>query len=152
MTVTGETRVGVEENLPLLQTLDDAWNSRDWETFRKRHSRDTAVYWPAQPEPTRGVDNHEAECIEFCQAFPDNHVDNRPYKVMFGQGDWTCSIARFTGTMTGPMKGMDGSVIPPTNKCFEIEFCTVAHWKDGEIIEERLFYDVIGMLKQIGVM
>jgi ketosteroid isomerase-like protein len=152
MTVTREMQVGVEENMQLLQTLDDAWNSRDWDTFRKRHSRDTAVYWPGQPEPTRGADNHEAECIEFCRAFPDNHVDNRPYKVMFGQGDWTCSIARFTGTMTGPMKGMDGSVIPPTNKSFEIEFCTVAHWKDGEIIEERLFYDVIGMLKQIGVM
>jgi ketosteroid isomerase-like protein len=152
MTVTREMQVGVEENMQLLQTLDDAWNSRDWDTFRKRHSQDTAVYWPGQPEPTRGVDNHEAECIEFCRAFPDNHVDNRPYKVMFGQGDWTCSIARFTGTMTGPMKGMDGSVIPPTNKSFEVEFCTVAHWKDGEIIEERLFYDVIGMLKQIGVM
>jgi ketosteroid isomerase-like protein len=152
MTVTGEMQVVVEENMELLQTLDDAWNSRDWETFRKRHSRDTAVYWPGQPEPTRGVDNHEAECVEFCRAFPDNHIDNRPYKVMFGQGDWTCSIARFTGTMTGPMKGMDGSMIPPTNKSFEIEFCTVAHWKDGEIIEERLFYDVIGMLKQIGVM
>jgi ketosteroid isomerase-like protein len=152
MTVTGEMQAGVAENMQLLQTLDDAWNNRDWDAFRKRHSRDTAVYWPGQPEPTRGVDNHEDECVEFCKAFPDNHIDNRPYKVLFGQGDWTCSIARFTGTMKGPMKGMDGSMIPPTNKSFEIEFCTVAHWKDGEIVEERLFYDMLGMLKQIGVM
>jgi hypothetical protein len=34
----------------------------------------------------------------------------------------------------------------------ELEFCTVAHWKDGEIVEEKLFYDLVGLLPQIGVM
>jgi hypothetical protein len=29
---------------------------------------------------------------------------------------------------------------------------TVAHWKNGEIVEEKLFYDLVGLLKQIGVM
>ena len=140
--------MSAEENMRLMQTLDDAWNSRDWETFSQRHSEETAVYWPGQPEPTRGVRNHKSEAIEFFKTFPDNHIDNRPYKVLFGQGNWTCSIARFTGTM----KGLDGKEIPPTNKSFEIEFCTVAHWKDGKIIEEKLFYDLVGMLKQIGVM
>jgi ketosteroid isomerase-like protein len=152
MSVTEEMELGVKENMELMQTLDDAWNNQDWETFSERHAQDTAVYWPGQPEPTRGVDNHKAECTEFFKTFPDNHIDNRPYKVFFGQGDWTCSVARFTGTMAGPMKGMDGKMIPPTNKSFEIEFCTVAHWKDGEIVEEKLFYDLVGMLKQIGVM
>jgi hypothetical protein len=42
--------------------------------------------------------------------------------------------------------------IAPTNKKFHIEFCTVARWKNGEIIEEKLFYDLVGLLKQIGVM
>ena len=64
----------------------------------------------------------------------------------------TCSIAHFTGTMKGPMKGFDGKTIEPTNKKFDIDFCTVAKWKDGEIVEEKLFYDVVGMMKQIGVM
>ncbi len=54
--------------------------------------------------------------------------------------------------MKGPMKGPDGKEIPPTNKSFEVEFCTVAHWKDGEITEEKLFYDQVGLMKQIGVM
>ena len=79
-------------------------------------------------------------------------MSQRPYKVLFGQGDWTCSVARFTGTMRGPLTGRDGKTIPPTNQSFEIEFCTVAHWKEGEIVEERLFYDLLGMLQQIGVM
>jgi hypothetical protein len=71
--------------------------------------------------------------------------------VFIEQGDWTCSIAKFTGTMKGPMQGPKGEVIPPTNKSFEVEFCTVAHWVNGEIVEENLFYDLVGFMKQIGL-
>jgi ketosteroid isomerase-like protein len=84
--------------------------------------------------------------------FPDNYVGNNPYKILFGEDDYPCSVAEFTGTMKGPMKGADGKAIKPTNKKFKFEFCTVAHWKNGEILEERLFYDVVGMMKQLGLM
>jgi len=29
---------------------------------------------------------------------------------------------------------------------------TVARWKDGQIVEENLFYDQVGFLRQIGVL
>lgn len=142
----------VERNLELMRTLDDAWNGQDWAVFRSRHAEDTQVFWPGQPEPTKGRDNHEAEAKEFFKTFPDNHLVNNPYKVMFGQGDYTCTIADFTGTMKGPMRTASGKVIPPTNKSFHVEFCTVAHWsQEGEILEERLFYDLVGLLKQLGL-
>ncbi|HZY72914.1 MAG TPA: ester cyclase [Edaphobacter sp.] len=139
-------------NLELMRTLDDSWNAQDWDTFEKRHAKDTVVFWPGQADPTRSISKHRAESIEFFKTFPDNHLINHPYKVEIAQGDWTCTVADFTGTMTGPMKGSDGKIIPPTNKKFHVEFCTVAHWKDGEIVEEKLFYDLVGLLKQIGVM
>jgi hypothetical protein len=50
------------------------------------------------------------------------------------------------------MKGLDRKIIQHTNKKFYLEFCTVAHWKSGKILEERLFYDQLGMLKQIGAI
>ena len=137
----------VKENLELMKTLDDAWNSQNWEVFRKRHSEDTVVFWPGQPDPTKGLYNHEVESKEFFKTFPDNHIMNNPYKISFGEGDWTCSIADFTGTM----KGSSGKIIPPTNRSFKVEFCTVAHWKNGEIVAERLFYDLVGLMKQIGL-
>lgn len=140
-----------EGNLELMRTLDDAWNGQDWDTFEKRHSADTAVYWPGQPEATRGRANHKAESIEFFKTFPDNRLMNHPYKVEISQGDWTCTVADFTGTMKGPMKGPDGTMVPATNKTFHIDFCTVAHWVNGEIVEEKLFYDLVGLLRQIGV-
>jgi len=143
--------MSVEENMQLMQTLDDAWNAQDWVTYEKRHSEYTVVYWPGQPEPTTGRHPHRDESVEFFKTFPDNHIANRPYKIFFAQGDYTCSVADFTGTMKGPMKGPDGKMIPPTNKSFHVEFCTVAKWENGEIVEERLFYDLVGFMKQIGL-
>ena len=61
------------------------------------------------------------------------------------------SIARFTGTMKGPMIGPGAKEIPPTVKSFEVDFCTVARWDNGEIVEENLFYDVVGLMSQIGI-
>jgi len=140
-----------ERNKELMQTLDDAWNSQDLDTFASRHRDDVVVRWPGQPE-TRGVDAHRQEAIDFYRTFPDQHVGNRPYKMLIAQGEWTCSIARFTGTMTGPMKGPDGKDIAPTGKSFEVDFCTVARWdENGQIIEENLFYDLMTFMKQLGL-
>jgi ketosteroid isomerase-like protein len=140
-----------ERNMQLMQTLDDAWNAQDLATFNKRHRKEVVVRWPGKP-PTNGIDAHQQEAIDFFKAFPDQHLVNRPYRVFFANGDWTCSIAHFTGTMTGPMQGADGKVIPPTGKGFDVDFCTVAHWdNDGQIIEENLFYDLVTFMHQIGL-
>ncbi len=145
----------VKRNLELMKTLDDAWNAGPgsplWETFRKRHHENVAVYWPGGAPPTFGRHNHDLEAVEFFKTFPDNRLVNNPYKIFFGQGDYTCTVADFSGTMKGPMKSASG-IIPPTNKSFHIEFCTAAHWnQEGEITEERLFYDLVGLLRQIGL-
>lgn len=140
------------DNLELMKTLDDAWNNQDWAMFDRRHARDTEVFWPGQRDPTRGRDAHREESMAFFRMFPDNHLINNPYKIMIAQGDWTCTVADFTGTMRGPMTAPDGRLVQATNKSFRIDFCTVAHWVDREIVEEKLFYDLVGMLKQIGVM
>jgi hypothetical protein len=68
-------------NMQLMKTLDDAWNSKDWDTFEDHHGEDVAVFWPGQPEPTRGLHNHRLESIEFFKAFPNNHLVNNPYKI-----------------------------------------------------------------------
>jgi hypothetical protein len=142
--------LSVKEHMELMQTLDDAWNSRDWETFKKRHAKDVVVYWPGQLEPTKGREAHYKESVEFFKAF-DNKIANRPYKILFGQNDYTCSVADWTAIMVGPLKMPDGKTFEATHKIAMLEFCTVATWKDKEIIEERLFYDLSGMMRQLGV-
>jgi ketosteroid isomerase-like protein len=146
----GEQSVA-ERNRELMQTLDDAWNAQDLDTFAARHRDDVVVRWPGQPE-THGIKDHRQEAIDFFRTFPDQRLTNRPYKVLVAQGDWTCSVAHFTGTMTCAMKGADGKEIPPTGKSFDVDFCTVAKWdENGQIIEENLFYDLVTFMKQIGL-
>jgi hypothetical protein len=36
------------------------------------------------------------------------------------------------------------------NGVFDLEFCTVARWKNGEIVEEKLFYDQVDFMRQVG--
>jgi SnoaL-like polyketide cyclase len=140
-----------EQNMGLMQTLDDAWNAKDTEVFRQRHKPDVIVRWPGQPEPTVGIEDHVAESQAFWRTFPDQHLDNRPYRVFFAAGAWTCSIAHFTGTMTGPMQAPDGTEIPPTGRSFEVDFYTVAWWDEGQIVEENLMYDLVTFMKQLGL-
>ena len=134
-----------EQNTQRMQTLDDGWNAQDVDAVARFHKPDVVVYWPGQP-PTRGMDDHRAEALAFFKTFPDQHLDNRPYRTLFGSGDWTCSIAHFTGTMQGPMGDH-----PPTGKSFDVDFCTVAHWDNGQITQEYLFYDLVTFMKQIGL-
>ena len=143
--------MSAEENLELMQTLDDAWNAQDWDTYDRRHKPDVVVRWPGGQPATHGTKDHRAEGVAMFKTFPDNKVSNRPYKTLFASGDWTCSLARFTGTMTGPMVQANGTEIPPTGKPFEVDFCTVARWDNGQIVEENLFYDLVGLMSQLGL-
>ncbi len=136
------------ENMRRMQELDDAWNAQDGATLAKFHKPDVVVYWPGGNPPTRGMKDHAAEAEAFFKTFPDQHLDNRPYRVFFASGDWTCSIARFTGTMTGPMMMPDGTSIPRTGRSFDVDFYTVALWDNGQIVEENLMYDLVTFMKQ----
>jgi ketosteroid isomerase-like protein len=53
--------------------------------------------------------------------------------------------------MKSPMKRSDGRDIAPTNQSFDVDFCTVARWDDGRIVEENLFYDLVTFMRQTGL-
>jgi hypothetical protein len=97
-----------------MRTLDDAWNAGPnsplWETFKKCHNEHVVVYWPNQPLPTKGRQNHDADAKEFFKTF-DNKLINNPYKISLGQEDYTCTVADWIVSMKGPMKGPDGKTI-----------------------------------------
>jgi hypothetical protein len=144
--------LATETNAQRMQHLDDAWNGRDWDTFDSYHDHHSvAVHWPGQESPTLGGHDHRAEAIRFCNAFPDNRVHNQPYDILFGQGDFTCFVTRFTGTFTAPFELADGTTIQPTGKSFDVLYSTTAKWDNGKIVEEYLFYDNGTFLKQTGL-
>jgi hypothetical protein len=90
-----------EEDLQLLITLDDPGDSQEEDTFNHIQAENTVAYWPGQAFPARGRHDLRAEVI----------IDTDCYKVAFGQGDWTCTLARFIGTTNDSIKGLDGNII-----------------------------------------
>jgi ketosteroid isomerase-like protein len=90
------------KNLQNMKKLDDSWNAQDLETFSRYHTKDCIVRWPNQP-PTHGRDAHEQEAIAFLKNVPRSDLVNNTYKIMVAQGEWTCTLAEFSGTMKGPM-------------------------------------------------
>ena len=81
-----------QRNMELMQTLDDAWNDQDVKVFRERHKPDVVVRWPGTTTPTVGIEDHTKESIEFWKTFPNQHLDNRPYRIFFASGDFNGQI------------------------------------------------------------
>ena len=145
-------RLAPVTNLERMYVLDEAWNARDWDTFDAYHDQsEVLVYWPgSEGDPTRGGPDHRTESERFCAAFPDNKVKH-PYDILFGDGEYTAFVTRFTGTFTGPLELADGTVIEPTGKSFEVVFSTIARWRNGRIVEEYLKYDNALFMQQTGL-
>ena len=115
--------MSAEENMKLMRSWMMHGTHKIVSLLLSVTANNVIVPWPAQP-PTERIVAHRKEGEYFFKAFPDNYVANNPYKVLFGQDDWTCSIAEFTGTHKGQMMGLDGKTIEPTNKKFKVDFCT----------------------------
>ncbi|PUB27658.1 SnoaL-like polyketide cyclase [Promicromonospora sp. AC04] len=142
----------VAHNLQLMKEADDAFNARDYAGFLDHlHTQDVVVYQPNLAQPTHALEDHRAEVEWLVRAFPDLHVHNDLYELQFGQGDWTLALGRMTGTFTGEMTAPDGTVVPPTGKGFDIQFTTIARWRDGKIAEERILWDQSAISQQTGL-
>jgi len=137
--------------LDLMKRGDDAFNSRDWAAMDAVHHPDMSAHITGNPQTLHGRDAHAAAMQDFFRIFPDVHVQNDPYPVRFGSGDWTTVITRVTGTFTGEMVLPDGTVIPPTGKAFDVAFGTTARWEGDLLVEEAVFWDSAEQARQIGL-
>jgi predicted ester cyclase len=139
----------IEANLDIMRQVDQAWNDRDLETLGQFHA-ENGVFIFTIPE---GVDRagHLAEIEAFFTAFPD-HMIELPHQLLFGQGDMIVALSRSSGTHLGPFTLPDGRVIPPTGKTITLELVTFARVENGQFVEEKLVFDNLSFLQQLGVV
>jgi hypothetical protein len=88
---------------------------------------------------------------QFFNVFPDVHVDNDPYPLQFGGGDWITVISRVTGTFAGEMALPEGTVIPPTGKSFDVEFVQTVKFEGDLLVEIAAFWDSALQARQLGL-
>ncbi len=141
----------VAHMLALMKQGDDAFNRRNRAAMDAVHHPGMVAHITGNTEPIRGRDAHAAAMDAMFRAFPDVHVDNDPYPLQFGQGDWMTVVTTATGTFSGEMALPDGTVIPGTGKAFALTFSTTARWDGDQLVEEYVFWDSALMAQQIGL-
>ncbi|MEE9593762.1 MAG: ester cyclase [Thermoplasmata archaeon] len=140
--------MSVEENLRVDREAIAAFNARDWDLFDELHAESVIVYSSGNPEPSKGRAAHREEAQAYVTAFPDIQFEE---ERSFGQGEWVCDVYVATGTHTGPLEGPGGQALPATNKPLRLEFCGVTKFEGGKIAEEHNYFDLLGMMAQLGL-
>jgi len=69
----------------------------------------------------------------------------------FEQGDLFGDEWLFAGTHSGPFLLPDGSELPPTGKRVEIRGMELVQVRDGKIVVDNLYYDLLNALVQLGL-
>lgn len=126
-----------------------AFNDHDADAWADHYASDAVLYDPQYPEPKRGRAAVRKDIEDFYTAFPD--IQFRVVS-MVASGDQAAVQGVGAGTQDGPMEGPAG-VIPTTNKPVEIAFASFIRFNSpGQIVEERRYYDMAGMMMQLGLM
>ena len=69
-----------------------------------------------------------------------------------GLGDSFADEWTFTGTHTRPYPMPDGTVLAPTGRRVEIRGMEFVQVRDGKIVIDNLYWDIVGVMVQLGLI
>jgi len=118
-----------------------AWNARDFVTFRKLLAADYS-YIGADGKELKGPDAGVAAAQGFAAVFPDAQT-----KIISMYDSGYVSVGEFitTGTQTNAFMG-----IPATNKSITVQRCNIITVSNGLITSEHDYTNLLSVLLQIG--
>jgi predicted ester cyclase len=96
------------------------------------------------PVPAPGVEGFKMVIGLFRTAFPDIQIT---LEEEFAEGDKVSTRGYFTGTHTGDFQG-----IPATGKQVKVEYIDVWRVANGQLVENWVQMDQLGMMQQLGVI
>ena len=127
----------------------EALNRHDADAFAAFYAPDASIDDPQYPEPLKGHDAIRKDMADFMAAFPDLKFT---LKTAVESGDTVAFDGVGQGTHKGPMAGPTGE-IPATGRPVQIRFAAFLRVNDqGLIAEERRYFDMAGMMQQLGLM
>jgi steroid delta-isomerase-like uncharacterized protein len=131
--------------------LAKAINGHDLDALAKVYASDAVAYDPMYPEALRGRDAIKKDSADFFRAFPDLRFEIT--NIVEKDDGLGAGEVVMSGTHTGPLATPTGGEVPPTNKRIEIKGAAFVRLNgSGEIVEERRYYDVGTILRQLGIM
>lgn len=127
----------------------DSFNRHDSKELGSRYAASAVVDDPLCPESLQGADAIAKDYAEWFVGFPDSRLE---LASVLTNGTTFAAEAKMSGTHLGPMVGPTG-LVPATNKrvTANIAFCGDVDGQ-GRIAAERRYYDVAGILGQLGLL
>ena len=124
----------------------DSFNKRSKESFLDLHGESTVLYDPTLGS-LKGLLALDKMWTGLFSMFPDYQIRR---VRSFGQDDWVCLEVEESGTMKGPIHAGPRE-IPATGKTFKIPSSIICRVEEGRIGEVRIYFDVLGLMAQIGL-
>ena len=125
----------------------EAWRAKDAEGFAECYSDDATITMPGGELHCR--DGARAFFATWHDGMPDNTVDiTHEYEA----GSVVIQEGIFRGTHTGTLMTPDGQSIPATGRSVEAAYCDVFEIDGDRITSERLYFDQVTLLTQLGLM
>ncbi|KAB8349827.1 hypothetical protein FH972_023840 [Carpinus fangiana] len=139
-------------NKAAVSQADDALNNGNFTLTSLNLSPDALIYGLTDsPLSAQGY-------IKWLQdlkiAFPDLRLENKPYRQIVGQGDWTATAAFLSGTHQGPLvlpAYLADKPVQATGQSIDQLHYTIARWQKGQIVGMRVNLDLFELIGALGI-
>lgn len=125
----------------------DAFNSHDERRIREGYAENVVFEAPGGVR-LQGPEAATEYAMSFVRAFPDVRLTVRN---QFESDGWVAFEGEFEGTHRETLEGPGGS-IPATNRRVTGKAAEILRIEDGKVTEERLYFDQLEFLSQLGVI
>ena len=126
-----------------------AMSNGDLATVRTLFHEDCESTDFATGQVSKGIEANMKDVEMWSANFSDMTVEAVSHAV---SGNTVVTEMKFTGTNDGDMAMPDGSTIPATGKTISMQGCQICEFQDGKMINTRQYYDMMGMMAQLGLM
>jgi predicted ester cyclase len=131
---------------------DDALNTGNFSAEALHLSQDVKIY--GLTDQPLDLSGYLMTLKSLKKSFPDLHLENKPYRQIIAQGDWTATVAMLSGTFEGSLElppYLGVSPAEPNGSKFNLLHYTICRWQNGKILEMRINADVFGIVGSLGI-
>jgi steroid delta-isomerase-like uncharacterized protein len=133
-------------NRALLERYVELYNQGDLDACMELYADDAVQRWP--DGLFHGRDAIRARLAQDLQGVPDATYIVRSF---LEAGDLFADEWTVVGTQTGVLPMPDGNEVPPTGRHHEINGMEFVEVRDGKIVVDNLYYDMLSIGVQLGL-
>ena len=138
-----------QDNIKAAHAFFDAWNAGDLTQGDENNADDFMAWGPGAPGPMN-TEQNRMYSQNFLNAFPDSKFE---VLLTIAKGDYVVTNWKVSGgTHSGPLMSPSGATVPPTGKAAVVMGSTTTQFKDGKIVQSWSFWDMAGLLTQLGLL